>query len=209
MSSNDTTTADPTTAVLWAPDHGGHDTISTRTLGFWLYMIGDAMIFGTLFTAYFVLDHNYAGGPTAADVLHLSSAFVETILVLFSVLSYGLSMSALKRGSQTGVMAWIIVAFITGAAFLGMEIHEFTTFIEHGITPEVSGYLSAVYVLVFTHGLHMLLGLLWMAVMLVQILRDGFTENVVYRLLNLRIFWHFQAVIWVCMFTFVYLQGSL
>ncbi|MHB8256190.1 MAG: cytochrome c oxidase subunit 3 [Acidiferrobacterales bacterium] len=193
------------TTVLWDSSHHEHDAISTRTFGFWLYMLSDAMILAALFTAYAVLRHNYAGAPTAAQIVHPGYAFRETLLVFSSVFAFGLTMSALKQGSRAGVINGIVVSFLIGAAFLGMEFHEFSGLISQGITPERSGFLSAYYAMVLVHGLHMVFGLLWMAVMVVQIMRQGFTDNVVYRLLNLKIFWQFQAVIWVCVFTVVYL----
>lgn len=209
MSSNDAETEDAGSIVLWNDSHPGPDMISTRTLGFWLYMLTDAMLFASIFTAYAILWHNNAGGPGAEQVVHLVPAFVETALVFASVFAFGVAMAALKRGRQGSVVRWIGVAFLVGAGFLGMEVHEFAALAEQGIVPERSGFLSSYYTLVLTHGLHMLFGLLWMAVMVVQVLRQGFTEGVVYRLLNLRIFWHFQALIWVFIFTFVYLQGKL
>jgi cytochrome o ubiquinol oxidase subunit 3 len=209
MSSQNSETVDSGTVVLWDNKHRGHDMISTRTLGFWLYMLSDAMIFAALFTAYGVLGHNYADGPTAKDIIHPGYAFLETLLVFSSVLAFGLAMSALKQGNRYKVVNWILIAFVIGAAFIGAEIREFASLAGQGIIPERSGFLSAYYATVLTHGLHMFVGLLWMLVMLVQVVREGFTDNVVYRLLNLKLFWHFQAVIWVCVFTFVYLQGSL
>ncbi len=193
------------TTMLWDSSHHERDAISTRTFGFWLYMLSDAMILAALFTAYAVLRHNYAGAPTAAQIAHPGYAFRETLLVFSSVFAFGLTMSALKQGSRAGVINGIVVSFLIGAAFLGMEFHEFSGLIGRGITPERSGFLSAYYAMVLVHGLHMVFGLLWMAVMVVQIMRQGFTDNVVYRLLNLKIFWQFQAVIWVCVFTVVYL----
>ena len=193
------------TTLLWDSSHDGHDAISTRTFGFWLYMLSDTMILAAMFTAYAILKHNYAGGPTAAAVIHPDFAFKQTLLLFSSVLAVGLSMSALKQGRRAGVIAWIVVAFLIGAAFLATEFREFSSLISQGITPERSGFLSAYYAMVLAHGLHMIFGLLWMGVMLVQIMREGFTDNVVYRLLNLKIFWQFQAIIWVCVFTFVYL----
>ncbi|MEJ2646680.1 MAG: cytochrome c oxidase subunit 3 [Gammaproteobacteria bacterium] len=209
MSSNTGESIAPDATVLWDTGHHGHDMISTRTFGFWLYMLSDAMIFAALFTAYAVLGHNYAGGPSATQILRPGDALAETMLVFTSVLAFGFSMSALKRGHRAGVLNWIAVAFVLGAAFVGMEVHEFANLASRGIVPERSGFLSAYYTIVLTHGLHMVFGLLWMAVMAVQVLREGFTDDIVYRLLNLRIFWHFQAIIWVCVFTFIYLQGSL
>lgn len=205
MTSRDTAALGSDETILWDPSHDSHDMISTRTFGFWLYMLSDAMIFAALFTVYAVLGHNYAGGPTAAQVLHPGGALVETMLVFTSVLAFGLGMSALKHGNRPAVLNWIAVAFVLGAAFLGLEIHEFAHLASQGIVPERSAFLSAFYIIVLTHGLHMAFGLLWMVVMAVQVLREGFTDKVVYRLLNLRIFWHFQAVIWVCVFAFIYL----
>lgn len=205
MTSRNTETVEPGEIVLWDASYDSHDGISTRTLGFWLYMLSDAMIFAALFTVYAILGHNYAGGPTAAQILHPGDALLETLLVFTSVLAFGLGMSALKHGNRSAVLNWIAVAFVLGAAFVGLEIQEFAHLASQGIVPQRSAFLSAFYTIVLMHGLHMVFGLLWMAVMAVQLLREGFTDNVVYRLLNLRIFWHFQAVIWVCVFVFIYL----
>ncbi len=193
------------TTTLWDDSHHEHDTISTRTFGFWLYMLSDAMILAAMFTAFAVLSHNYAGGPTAADIMHPRFAFQETLLIFSSVLAVGLSMSALKHGNRAGLIGGIAVAFAIGVVFLGMEFREFSGLITHGITPERSAFLSAYFAMVMAHSLHLIFGLLWMGVMVVQILRQGFTDKVIYRLLNLKIFWQFQAVIWVCVFTFIYL----
>ncbi len=193
------------TALLWDSSHHEHDAISARTFGFWLYMLSDAMILAALFTAYAVLSRNFAGGPSAADIIHPRFAFRETLVIFSSVFALGLSMSSLKRGNRSGVINGIVVAFVLGTVFLGMEFHEFSGLISRGAIPERSGFLSAYYAMVLAHGLHMVFGLLWMGVMLVQIMRQGFTRNVVSRLLNLKIFWQFQAVIWVCVFAFIYL----
>lgn len=205
MTSHNSETVSSDGIVLWDSSQDSQDLISTRTLGFWLYMLSDAMIFASLFTVYAVLGHNYAGGPTAAQVLDPSEALIETMLVFTSVLSFGLGMSVLRHGNRMAVLNWFAIAFVLGAVFLGLEIGEFAHLANRGIVPQRSAFLSAYYTIVLTHGLHMLVGLLWMAVMAVQIVRDGFTDKVVYRLLNLRIFWHFQAVIWVCVFIFIYL----
>lgn len=211
MSSSTSQSIDPGSVELWDHSHHSHDPISTRTFGFWLYMLSDAMIFAALFAAYGVLDHSYnaAGGPVARDIIHPLNAFWETVLLFSSVLAYGFAMVALKHGKRSGVLVGIVAAFVVGAAFIGMESKEFADLISHGIVPQRSAFLSVFFTLVIYHGLHMLVGLLWMLLMLVQIGREGFTGNVVYRLLNLRLFWHFQAVIWVCTFTFIYLRGIL
>ncbi|AWP22961.1 hypothetical protein C4901_06130 [Acidiferrobacter sp. SPIII_3] len=137
------------------------------------------------------------------------SAYGETLAVFTSVLAYGGAMVALKHNNRTGVLFGLGAAFILGAVFLGLEVQDFAQLFHAGIYPQDSGYLSAFFALVMTHGLHMAFGLLWMAVLFVQVATQGFTDKTVYRLLNLKLFWHFQAVIWVLVFTFVDLRGML
>ncbi len=195
---------------LWEA-HYHHDAIATRTLGFWLYMLSDAMIFAGLFAAYGVLSHHYnaAGGPTLHTLVQPLSAYGETLAVFASVLAYGGAMVALKNHSRTGVLFGLGAAFILGAVFLGLELRDFAQLFQAGIYPQDSGYLSAFFALVMTHGLHMVFGLLWMAVLFVQVATQGFTDKTVYRLLNLKLFWHFQAILWVLIFTFVDMRGVL
>lgn len=195
---------------LWARKHPEPDPIATKTLGFWLYMLSDSLVFAGLFAAYAVLDHRYntAGGPSARDVSHPVEAFIQTVMVFTSVLAYSFAMVGMKLNSRLLTIAALLVALIFGGVFLGMEINDFASLVAHGITPERSGYLSIFFVLVGTHGLHMAFGMLWMLVMIPQIVLKGFTSEVVARMLNLRVFWTFQASIWVCVFTFVYLNGA-
>jgi cytochrome o ubiquinol oxidase subunit 3 len=198
------------TPDLWHYGHDGHDVIATKTLGFWLYMISDALIFGGIFAAYGVLDHgmNDAGGPGAAQIVHPAAAFLQTIAVLTSVLAYSLATVAMKTGNKTGVMAGIAVSIILALVFLGLELNDFVTLFAQGATPQTSGFLSVFFLLIATHGLHMIFGVLWMLVLLVQIPKFGLNTEVVTRLLNLRLFWQFQASVWVCVYIFVYLRGA-
>lgn len=203
--------ADPDRAILWDPNHTEHDMIETRVLGFWLYLLSDAMIVAALFATYLVLDHrmNAAGGPTASMIVHPVAAFGVTVLLFSGMLAYGLAMAALKAGDRRRVLVWIAVAFILGLGFLVVEGHEFADLVQAGITPERSGFLSAFFALVLYHGAHLVFGLLWLAVMAVQVWRQGLTAQVVYRLLNLKMFWFFQGFIWIFVFSFVYLTGTL
>jgi cytochrome o ubiquinol oxidase subunit 3 len=196
---------------LWHYGETEHDPISTKTLGFWLYMISDALIFAGLFAAYGVLDQtmNYAGGPTPAQVVHPLAAFWQTLALLSSVLSYSLATVAIKRGDRRGVMIGIIGAMLLAGVFLALEFSDFATLFAMGATPDRSGFLSSFYILIAAHGLHMMFGILWMLVLLPQILRFGLNTNVVTRLLNLRLFWQFQASVWVCVYMFVYLRGTI
>lgn len=187
-----------------------HDDIGTTTYGFWLYMMSDALIFAGLFASYGVLDHvwNAAGGPTARDVVHPLLAFGETAVLFGAVLSTGIAMAGMKARSRSRAVLGLLIAAALGAAFVALELRELIGLIIAGATPERSGFLSMFFLLVATHGLHIVFGLLWMAVMIVQVMRFGFTTPVVTRLLNLQVFWQFQAAIWVCVFVFVYLQGA-
>lgn len=203
--------SDPSKAVLWAESDHEHDIISTRLLGFWLYMLSDSLIFAALFTAYEVLTYNtsIAGGPTPAEVASPVRAYIETIVLLTSVLAFGLSMIALKRDRPRMVMAWMAVSALIGIGFLGMEWTELAGLAARGSTPQRSGYLSIFFTLIAVHGIHIAIGLLWMGVMLAQVARSGLTALVVYRMANLKIFWLYQALIWTFVFTFVYLRGSV
>jgi cytochrome o ubiquinol oxidase subunit 3 len=196
---------------LWQYGHKAHDMIATKTLGFWLYMLSDALIFAGLFAAYGVLDHsmNAAGGPTEAQIVHPIAAFWQTIVVLTSVFAYSLATVAVKHNYRQLVALGILAAMLLGAIFLALEIADFADLYAHGATPQVSGFLSAFFVLVATHGLHMAFGILWLFVMLIQVVRFGLTAPVIAQLLNLRLFWQFQAAVWVCVYVFVYLKGAI
>jgi cytochrome o ubiquinol oxidase subunit 3 len=195
---------------LWHYGHDAHDVIATKTLGFWLYMLSDALIFAGLFAAYGVLDQpmNTAGGPTAAQIVHPVAAFWQTMAVMTSVLAYSLATVALKTGNKAGLVLGIIVALVLGLAFIGLELNDFAALMAQNATPDRSGFLSAFFILIASHGLHMAFGILWMFVLLIQCLRSGFTQDIVTRLLNLRMFWQFQASVWVCVYVFVYLKGA-
>ncbi len=211
MSSSTSKALDPSSVELWDHSHHHHDVISTRTFGFWLYMLSDAMIFAVLFAAWEVLSysHSFAAGPTPASFVEPGYVFLQTLALFTSVLAYGFTMVALKNGNKAGVISGLWGALILGVAFLALDINDVVHLVGMGITPELSGGLSAFFILTQTHALHILFGLLWMLVMLVQVSRFGFTTDVVGRLLSLRLFWHFQAVVWVFVFVFVYLRGML
>jgi cytochrome o ubiquinol oxidase subunit 3 len=196
---------------LWHYGHDEHDVIASKTLGFWLYMLSDALIFAGIFAAYGVLDHtmNCAGGPTEAQVVHPIAAFWQTLAVLTSVFSYSLATVALKHGNKTGLLLGIVVAIVLGGVFLALELSDFADLYAHGATAQTSGFLSAFFLIIATHGLHMVFGIIWLLVMLAQVLRIGLTAPVVAQLLNLRLFWQFQAAVWVCVYVFVYLKGAI
>ena len=197
-------------SVLWQHEPEAHDDIATRTFGFWLYMMSDALIFAGLFASYGVLDHSFntAGGPGPRQIVHPLEGFWQTLAVMTSVFAYSLASVAMKMRSRPGVILYITIALVLGLVFLGLELGDFARLIAEGAGPDRSGFLSIFFVLIATHGLHMAFGILWMLVMIVQVARAGFTSNIVARLLNLRMFWQFQASVWVCVYVFVYLRGA-
>ena len=183
--------------------------IENQAFGFWIYIMSDLVLFGAIFATYAVLSHNYAGGPTGKDLFHLPYAFGETMLLLFSSATYGLAMLAMHKNRKDLVLTWLFVTFLFGIGFLSMEINEFRSMILDGNGPERSGFLSAFFTLVGTHGTHVFFGLIWMAVMMGQTIAKSLTPPVQSRLIRLSIFWHFLDIVWVGVFTIVYLMGVL
>jgi cytochrome o ubiquinol oxidase subunit 3 len=205
------TDAPPTaTTRLFLPHFVSHDQISARTLGFWLYLLSDALIFAALFASYAVLNNPMAaaGGPIAPQVVDPVEGLWQTYAVLGSVATYSLGTVALKSGNKAGVMFGILLSIVLALIFLGFEAHDLLRLLAEGNGPARSGYLSAFFVLIATHGLHMVFGIIWMLVMLVQIPTLGFSANVVARLINLRMFWQFQATVWVLVYVYVYMIGA-
>ncbi len=190
-------------------DHEHHDSRGTTLLGFWIYLMSDCVIFAGLFATFAVLSRSYAGGPTGWELFDLQFVAVETALLLVSSLTYGLAMISMAQKKQSAVLGWILVTFLLGAAFLGMELYEFHHMIEEGAGPGRSAFLSGFFVLVGTHGLHILTGLIWILVLVAQVLRSGLTEANQTRLMCLSLFWHFLDVVWIGVFTIVYLMGVL
>jgi len=178
-------------------------------LGFWIYLMSDALLFATLFATFGVLSANFAGGPTPRELFDLGLVAANTAILLVSALTCGLAMIALQAGRLGAVRLWLAVTALLGAAFVGIELHEFRHLIAEGATPQRSGYLSGFFTLVGTHGLHVTLGVVWIAVMLVQLGQRGLHPDNRRRLLCLSLFWHFLDVIWIGVFTFVYLIGVL
>ena len=185
------------------------ESAENQSFGFWLYLMSDLIIFAAIFSTYAVLAHSYAGGPTAKELFDLPYTFGETMLLLFSSAAYGMVMLNVHQDRQSQVLLWLCVAFLLGLSFIGMEIHEFRAMILEGNGPDRSGFLSAFFTLVGTHGLHVTCGLIWMAVMVTQVIKKGLTVPVQSRLMRLSMFWHFLDVVWVAVFTIVYLMGVL
>ena len=192
-------------------DHAehGHDATENSLFGFWVYLMTDCILFASLFATYAVLRHNYAGGPTGTELFDLRYVLVETMLLLFSSFTNGFAMLSLHRKDRSATMKWLLVTALLGLGFVGMEVNEFTKLVMEGNGPSRSGFLSAFFTLVGTHGAHVSIGLIWMAVMMGQLYFKGITAATTSRLLRLSLFWHFLDIIWVAVFTVVYLLGVL
>jgi len=175
--------------------------------GFWIFLLSDIVMFAALFASYAVLVHSTAGGPTGAQLFNQATVAIETACLLVSSYTCGLMSLAINSRRYLRTYLWALTTFALGAAFLTLEIREFASMIAIGATPQRSAFLSAFFTLVGCHGLHVTLGLIWMAVMMVQVAVMGFDATVQRRLLCFSLFWHALDIVWVGLFTVVYLMG--
>ena len=183
----------------------GHSTM----LGFWMYLMSDCLIFAILFAVYAVLGGNYAAGPSPRDLFDLNLIALNTAMLLFSSITYGFAMLAMVKNNIRQVLMWLAVTGLFGLAFLGIELYEFGHLFHVGATPQRSAFLSAFFILVGTHGLHVTFGIIWLVTLMVQVKWKGLIPANKRRLMCLSLFWHFLDVIWIGVFTFVYLFGML
>lgn len=203
------TTEATTIGIACSEEGEHHDAVATQALGFWLYLMSDLILFATLFATYAVLGRNYAGGPTGKELFELPYVLGETMLLLFSSVTYGLAMVAMHNGKKKWVLIGLAVTFLLGFGFVLMEIKEFHGLIAEGHGPNISAFLSSFFTLVGTHGAHVSFGLIWIAVMIAQVSAKGLTSPVQSRLMRLSMFWHFLDVIWIGIFSLVYLMGVM
>ena len=189
--------------------HDHHDAGEMKIYGFWIYLMTDCILFASIFAIYAVLVNNVAGGPSGHDIFELPYVLGETACLLLSSITYGFAMLAMHKGNKSGVLGWLFVTFLFGLGFIGMEINEFHMLISEGYGPNRSGFLSAFFTLVGTHGLHVTSGLIWMAILMYQVSKNGLTSTNQTRLSMLSLFWHFLDVVWICVFTVVYLMGTI
>lgn len=177
--------------------------------GFWLYLMSDCLLFAVLFATYGVLGRNYAAGPSGADLFDLKLVALNTAILLVSSLTYGIGMIEAAKGNLSSTMKWLAATGVLGLAFLAVELYEFGHLIAHGAVPQRSAFLSSFFALVGTHGLHVTFGIIWLVVLMVQIRQRGLIPDNQRRLMCLSMFWHFLDVVWIGVFTFVYLMGVL
>lgn len=185
------------------------DTFSKTVLGFWMYLMTDCILFGVLFTTYAVLHNSTFGGPTSQELFSLSTAFIETMLLLFSSVICGFAMLSSLKDKKNQVAAWLSVAFLLGISFIAMELNEFSHLVQEGHSWQRSAFLSSFFALVGTHGLHVSLGLIWMLVIMIQVFMSKVNTDTFRRLVVFSLFWHFLDLVWIFIFTFVYLMGVI
>jgi cytochrome o ubiquinol oxidase subunit 3 len=184
--------------------------VESDVFGFWIFLMSDAVLFALLFAIYGTMLGATVGAPGPAQEFKIGSAFMETLLLLTSSFTFGMASIALKRDLRARrLVFWLLATLALGIAFLAMEGHDFATMAADHATPDRSGFLSAFFVLVGMHGLHVTIGAVWMVVMLLQMATLGRDQKVKINLIRLGLFWHFLDVIWIVIFSVVYLQGLI
>jgi cytochrome o ubiquinol oxidase subunit III len=177
------------------------------TFGFWVYLMTDLLMFSILFAAFSVLHNNTLGGESGRELFSQPVALTETLLLLTSSFTCGIGMFRARQGNKNQVLIWFGITFLLGLGFLGLEISEFTKFFHEGHTLQSNGFLSSFFILVGTHGAHITSGLLWMGTTLAVVSRRGLKTSLVRKLSLLSLFWHFLDIVWIFIFTIVYLRA--
>jgi cytochrome o ubiquinol oxidase subunit 3 len=185
-----------------------HDAAETTVFGFWVFLMSDAILFGLVFSTYVASVHATAGGPGPHDLYNIESVFIETLVLLVSSFTFGMASLAMKYQHGTPrLVGWLLVTLLLGLGFLGLETLDFLTMIAKGGAPQRSGFLSAFFDLVPLHGLHVTGGCIWLFCIVGQIARYGLDTRTKLGILRLALFWHFLDIVWIAIFTVVYLAG--
>lgn len=184
-----------------------HTEHTKTTYGFWLYLMTDCLVFACLFATYGVLRNNTAGGPGGKELYDLGFVLVETLLLLFSSLTAGIALLYAHAGKRRDLTAWLGLTFLAGAGFLALELYEFSVLLAEGHSWTISAFLTSYFTLVGTHGLHIAIGLLWLGVLVYRIYKTGLSIKTMQQLTMFSLFWHFLDIIWILIFSLVYLMG--
>jgi cytochrome o ubiquinol oxidase subunit 3 len=186
-----------------------HHPEGSTMLGVWIYIMSDCLIFAVLFATYAVLGRSYAAGPSPADLFELPVVAINTSMLLLSSITYGFAMLMMEKNNMKATLLWLAITGVFGAAFVGLELNEFWHLIQEGAGPQRSAFLSAFFTLVGTHGLHVTVGIVWLITLMIQVGQRGMIAENKRRLMCLSMFWHFLDVVWIGVFSFVYLMGVL
>jgi len=187
--------------------HEHHDLEEMRSFGFWIYLMTDVILFGVFFATYIVLRGNTDGGPVPSELFDLNGIIVSTFILLASSYTCGVALLAMNRGNRQKLLLWLGITALLGAIFLGLEITEFIHLVGEGATMGRSAHWSAFYTLVGTHGIHVLVGMVWMIGVMIQVSRRGLTPVTRRKVNIISLFWHFLDVVWIFVLTVVYLMG--
>lgn len=177
--------------------------------GFWVYLMTDIVLFSSLFATFLVLRNSTAGGPAGNELFSMPFVLVETLVLLSSSFTAGIGLLAAKQGKSVQTLGWFGLTFLLGLVFLGLELSEFSHLYNEGHSWQASAFLSAFFTLVGTHGGHITFGLIWMAVLMFKVYKSGFVSNSIKRLTMLSLFWHFLDIVWIFIFSVVYLMGEI
>ncbi|MEK5145789.1 cytochrome aa3 quinol oxidase subunit III [Psychrobacillus sp. FSL K6-4615] len=180
-----------------------------KILGFWIFIGAEIMLFATLFTAYFTLENRIGNGPSGAEIFEITPVLIETILLLTSSFTIGLGIHAMRLNKKKATMGFFIITLLLGAAFLGVEIYEFTHYVHVGAGLQTSAFTAALLTTLGTHGLHVTLGLFWGLFILIQIKKRGLTPETANKSFIFSLYWHFLDIIWIFIFSFIYLKGMM
>ena len=197
-----------TTQVLTHQDEH-HSSDATDVFGFWIYIMTDCVLFATLFATFAVLRGNTFGGPSLKELIDIPYVLYETLFLLTSTLTYGFAMLNLYKNNKNRVLFWLVCTLLLGLGFVGMEVSEFAHLASEGHSWKSNGALSAFFTLVGTHGFHVSIGLMWMLIMIIQTLISNTTTTIKRRLTYLGLFWNFLDIVWIFVFTIVYLMGAI
>jgi len=178
-------------------------------LGFWIFLGAEIALFATLFATYLVLFQRTGSGPTAQELFQVKDVLVETLLLLTSSFTCGLAVFEMRRGRLAGLLTWLLVTLLLGVGFITFEIREFIHYVHEGATMQTSAFLSSFFVLVGTHGAHVSLGIGWMVLIMIQLLQRGLTPKTARKVFIVSLYWHFLDVVWIFIFTLVYLLGMV
>ncbi|WMT41472.1 cytochrome aa3 quinol oxidase subunit III [Paenibacillus sp. D2_2] len=182
---------------------------SNRIFGFWLFLGAEIVLFSTLFAVYFTLWNRTGNGPGGKELFEIGPVLIETFVLLTSSFTIGLMINSMRQGLKKPAMVFFFITLALGLVFLGVEITEFVTYINEGATISTSAFMSSLFVLLGTHGAHVTLGLLWGAGIMIQIKREGFTLDTANKSFIFSLYWHFLDVVWIFIFSFVYLKGMM
>ncbi|MCR8642805.1 cytochrome aa3 quinol oxidase subunit III [Paenibacillus sp. N1-5-1-14] len=182
---------------------------SNKIFGFWLFLGAEIALFSTLFAVYFTLWNRTGTGPTGPEIFEMNGVLIETFLLLTSSFTCGLAIHAMRLGLKKPMMIFFSITLLLGLGFLTVEIIEFFTYVHEGATLTTSAFLSSLFVLLGTHGAHVTFGLLWGTAILLQVKRQGFTPETANKSFIFSLYWHFLDVVWIFIFSFVYLKGMM